>query len=66
LHEATGKHPVHSSAEEAAQLARSAQARRLVLVHLPPSDQLTAEELDKARQVFPNLEVGQELGCLPF
>jgi ribonuclease Z len=36
VHEATGKYPGHSTAEDAAQLAKAAGARKLVLVHLAP------------------------------
>jgi len=36
VHEATGTYPSHSSAEGAAELARAAGAKELVLVHLAP------------------------------
>lgn len=51
VHEATGHLPgVHSSAEEAAQAARSAGARDLVLVHLPPDT--ADDDLADARAIF--------------
>ena len=65
LYEATGANPVHSSAEQAARAAREADARRLVLVHLPPADRL-ADDLPAARAVLPDLEVGEELGRYSF
>ena len=36
VHEATGNIPTHSSAEQAAQVAKDAGVDRLLLVHLPP------------------------------
>jgi len=65
LHEATGAGPVHSSAEQAARTARQANAKRLVLVHLPRADAL-ARELPAARRVRPDLEIGEELGRYRF
>lgn len=65
LHEATGEGPVHSSAEQAAQTARSANAKRLVLVHLPRTEAL-ARELPAARRIRPALEIGEELGRYRF
>lgn len=60
FHEATGAGPIHSSAAQAAELARGARAGRLVLVHLPPSAQLE-RDLPAARAVRPDLQVGEEL-----
>lgn len=60
VHEATGEAPGHSSARQAAEIARSAGAQRLVLVHLPPS--LPFEELEAARGVFAATDLGEELG----
>ena len=61
VHEATGHQPgVHSSAEEAAEIAQRAGADRLVLVHLPPG--LDDEDLDDARAVFPNTHLAEEGG----
>jgi ribonuclease Z len=61
VHEATGYQPgVHSSAEEAAEAARSADAGRLLLVHLPPG--LDDDDLADARQIFPRTDLGEEGG----
>ncbi|MFO0960065.1 MAG: MBL fold metallo-hydrolase [Isosphaeraceae bacterium] len=63
VHEATGgDFSGHSSAVQAAEIARKAGARRLLLVHLPPSAYLTGEILDQARRIFPATERGEELG----
>jgi ribonuclease Z len=62
VHEATGSLPgVHSSPEEAAQTAAAAGVGRLVLVHLPPG--ITEGDLDEARRIFPETELGGELGA---
>lgn len=56
VHEASGAIPhVHSSAEEAAHVARAAGARRLVLVHLP-SD----VDLADAREAFAETTLGRD------
>lgn len=60
LHEATGEGPVHSSAAQAAAVARDAGAARVVLVHLPTAEVL-ARELPAARAIRSDLEVGEEL-----
>lgn len=61
VHEATGHMPgVHSSAEEAAEIAARAGAHRLLLVHLPPG--LTDGDLADARTRFTETELGEELG----
>jgi len=65
LHEATGAGPVHSSAQQAAEAGRHANAKRLVLVHLPRSEAL-ARELPAARRIRPDLEIGEELGRYRF
>ena len=59
LHEATGHGPIHASAEEAAETARSAGAKRLVLVHVPPRNVL-APDLPAARAIVPDLVVGSD------
>ncbi|HHP7238601.1 MBL fold metallo-hydrolase [Longibacter sp.] len=60
VHEATGATEGHSSAVQAAETAREAGVERLVLVHLPGGDK--ADDLTAAREVFPNTELGAELG----
>ncbi len=64
VHEATGAHPGHSSAQQAARIAADAEARRLLLVHLPPA--LSDADLREARQSFAQTEAGQELGAYAF
>lgn len=60
VHEATGAGPAHSSVVEAAEVAAKAQAKRLLLVHLPPD--LDESGLKRAKEIFPNTEWGEELG----
>jgi ribonuclease Z len=60
VHEATGTGDGHSTAEDAARAARDAGAERLVLVHLPDGDK--SEDLRAAEAIFPNTELGTELG----
>lgn len=52
VHEATGLHPVHSSAEAAAELARAAGARKLILVHLSPLENDLEAQRAAAEKVF--------------
>jgi ribonuclease Z len=58
IHEANGAGPGHSSMIEAADVARAADARRLVLVHLPPGPK--QEPLKAAREVFSETTLGVE------
>lgn len=58
VHEATGALSGHISAAGAAEVARDAGARRLVLVHLPPH--LDGAELDRAREIFPECVLGAD------
>jgi ribonuclease Z len=58
VHEATGGFRGHTSAVGAAETARDAGARRLVLVHLPP--QQDAAEQRAAQAIFPELEIGRD------
>lgn len=62
VHEATGHGPSHSSAAEAAQIAKQAGAKRLVLVHLPPLLDGGAQLLQEARAIFPATELGADGG----
>lgn len=64
VHEANGTGGGHSSAEEAAEVARAAGAKRLLLVHLPPGDK--SDALDAARAVFRNTDLGKEEGAYAF
>lgn len=64
VHEATGDFPTHASARQAAEVARDAGARRLVLVHLPPDPR--DEDLAAAREVFPGAEWGEDGGRYEF
>ena len=64
VHEATGAGFPHSSAIEAADMARRARAKRLILVHLPMV--LDPAVLKEAQVIFPNTEWGNELGAYPF
>lgn len=52
VHEATGAQHVHSSAEQAAQVARTAGARKLVLVHLSPLENDLAAQQAAAGHIF--------------
>jgi ribonuclease Z len=52
VHEATGVSPGHSTAEAAAELARAAGARRLILVHLAASFADLDAQRRAAEQVF--------------
>lgn len=61
VHEATGHQPgVHSSIEEAAEIAARAGVHRLLLVHLPFG--LTDADLEPGRKWFSEMEYGEELG----
>lgn len=60
IHEATGEYPGHTSPTQAAQIAAKAEVGRLLLVHLPMN--LSHEDLQAARAIFPNTEWGEELG----
>lgn len=66
VHEATGKSPGHSSALEAAEVAASSGARRLILVHLPPDVDTAEVAIADARQTFPGLELGADGGRVEF
>lgn len=67
VHEATGAHPTHSSAEEAAELARAASAGRLILVHLAPqANDLDAQQA-AARAIFGGeVFIGRDLDRYEF
>lgn len=58
VHEATGDFRGHSSARQAAETARAAGVQKLILVHLPP--EIDEDDLAAARDVFPDLVVGED------
>lgn len=67
IHEATGDFPGHSTAEGAAQLARAAGARRLVLVHLAPQLGELPARLAAARAIFEGeVTLGEDLAVYTF
>lgn len=64
VHEANGVGDNHSTAAGAAEVASEADVDHLLLVHLPPGDK--REALREARFIFPNTELGEELGAYSF
>jgi len=65
VHEANGgPSENHSTAVEAAEAARAADADRLLLVHLPPGDK--ADALAEAQDLFPHTDLGTEGGTYPL
>lgn len=64
VHEATGAGSGHSSIMQAADVAARASAKRLLLVHLPPGNK--GDEIDAARSVFDEIELGEEGGTYDF
>lgn len=61
VHEATGAFPGHTTAGDAARVAVTAGARRLVLVHLPGESPEFDAELEHARHRFSKTDPGEEL-----
>jgi len=66
VHEATGSHANHSSALDAARVGTEAESRRVLLVHLPPQSSLGDNLIAEARDIFPNLDRGNEGGSYLF
>ena len=66
VHEATGAGINHSSATEAAHIAHLANAKRLILVHLPPAEFLSDNSMREAKKIFAETEKGEELGMYEF
>ena len=60
VHEATGNYPGHTGAVAAAGVAHRAEAKRLLLVHLPPADQLDEAVMQQAQKAFQRTEKGVE------
>jgi ribonuclease Z len=60
VHEAQqGEVPgVHSTYEQAADVAFRANVRKLILVHLPPG--VTEDDLHDARRIFPHTTLGED------
>ena len=60
-HAALAEHIHHTYTSAAAQVAAAARVKRLVLIHKSPSDFLDLRpDLESARQIFPNTEIGQD------
>ncbi|MDQ3397099.1 MAG: MBL fold metallo-hydrolase [Deinococcota bacterium] len=66
VHEATGDFAGHASAEQAAQVAREAGVGRLLLVHLPPEEDLAEERMANVRKIFAETAKGEEGGRYEF
>ena len=67
VHEANGPFKGHCTAQAAAELAREAGVRRLVLVHLSPQRAEFAAEVEAARGLFEGeLGVGRDLETYEF
>ncbi|MDQ4078693.1 MAG: MBL fold metallo-hydrolase [Chloroflexota bacterium] len=66
VHEATGGFSGHTSAEGAAHVASEANAKRLLLVHLPPTEKLGEAQMAAARKIFADTEKGEEMGQYDF
>ena len=66
IHEATGAGPGHTGVLDAARAAATAQAERLLIIHLPPEDKLNADRMTEAREVFADTEKAEEGGSYRF
>lgn len=64
VHEATGGFGGHTSVQDAAHVAKQANAGRLVLVHLPP--EILDADLEDARASFAALELGTDGATYDF
>lgn len=64
VHEGTGDFKGHASAAQAAELARSAGAQKLVLVHIPAH--FDERKVEKARTIFHQTELGADGGRYSF
>ncbi|NPA75474.1 MAG: ribonuclease Z, partial [Euryarchaeota archaeon] len=51
----------HSTAQQAAQIAKESQVRKLVLVHISPRYRNPKKIIDEAREIFPNVHVPADL-----
>ncbi len=66
VHEATGEGPGHSSAKDAAKIAREAEVKALWLVHLPPASKLDEAAMKEARKVFCETRKAEDGGRYEF
>jgi ribonuclease Z len=65
VHETSiGEMANHTSAEDAAHVARQAGVGRLLLVHIPPGG--SDADLEEARQSFPETRLGEDGERIPF
>ena len=64
IHEATGPYSGHSTAAQAAAVAREAGVKRLLLVHVVVEPSIA--DLKDVRKIFANAETGQELETYEF
>lgn len=62
VHEASGAFPGHATVQEAAEVARDANAKRLLLAHLPAESLLGEQEMGEARAIFAATEKAEENG----
>ncbi|MCH9634784.1 MAG: Ribonuclease Z [Chlamydiae bacterium] len=56
----------HMTARQAAQIAREAKAKKLILTHFSARYQSTHELLEEARAVFPNTEIAEDFKVFEF
>lgn len=67
VHEATGDYPNHSTAEGAAELAKAAGAKKLVLVHLAPLENDLEAQKQSAQTIFGgDVYLGRDLDVYDF
>lgn len=64
VHEANGQSKGHTSAEQAAEIAKRAGVKKLVLVHLPAN--VSPRDAEAARAIFQPAELGVDLACYEF
>jgi ribonuclease Z len=64
VHEASGDNPVHSTVDEAADIAQRAGSSKLILVHLPAG--IKDRDLENARRQIPDTSLAEELGSVSF
>lgn len=64
VHEAGGDNPVHSTVDQATDVAIRAGVEKLILVHLPAG--LTDDNLVEARKRLAHTSLGEELGSMEF